>query len=164
MHTCKYTHIIAILYKNMHICKYICAGGYLRRCCRGATSKTHVQHDTFRRDSLIHKTNFWKCAYIHIYHVKYSCINLLYKIYIYVYTLVQAAICGDVVVVLRETCDMTQNIYICIYIGAYIWCGYLRRCCRGLRETGTCDMTHLDATVGYIRQVSEYVHIYVFII
>ena len=131
MHTCKYTHIIAISYKNMHTCKYICAGGYLRRCCRGDTSKTFAWYDPFRRDSLIHKTNFWKCAYIHIYHVKYSCINLLYKMCIYVYILVQAAICGDVVVVLpRETCDMT----------------------------------HLDATVAYIRQVSEYVHIYVFII
>jgi len=59
---CTYKSII----HNMYICIYVCAGGFLRRCCRGTARKTHVWYDTFTRDSLIHKTNFWKCAYIYI--------------------------------------------------------------------------------------------------
>jgi len=96
---------------------------------------------------------------------------------------VQAAICGDVVAALQEqrTCNMTHSdmtvwhirqflnmcIYIyllckmCIYIYMLVQAATCGNVVAALQEKGTCEMTHLDATVWYIRQISEYVHEYI---
>jgi len=101
---------------------HICAGGYLRRCCRSTVRNTHVWCDSQMWQTHTEEI-FWICTYIYI--------SILFKICIYVYILVQAAVCGDVVA--------------------------------ALQEKRTRDLTHLDVTVWYIRLISEYVHIYIYL-
>jgi len=103
------------------------------------------------------------CVYIYL-----SC-----KMCMYIYMLVQAATCGDVVAALqakrtrhsthldvivsciRQFLNTYMNIYIYYTKYAFILyvCagGFLRRCCRGAQEKGSCDITHFDVVDSYIR-------------